>query len=60
MDVRVDTVGKALASYDPALAKVMVAHLVFLAIEAMEVTMSICGAKLHPSSLPGLSTLHAM
>ena len=60
VDVRVDTEGKALVPYDPALAEVMVTPLVLLAIEAMDVTISIGGVELHPSSLPGMSALYAM
>ena len=60
MDVRVDAVGKALAPYDPALAKIVVAPLVLLAVEAMDVAISIGGVELHPSSLPGMSAPYAM
>ena len=60
MDVRVDTVGKALVPYDPAVAEIVVTPLVLLAIEAMDVTISIGGVKLHPSGLPGMPTLYAM
>ena len=60
MDVRVDAVSEALVPYDPALAKIVVAPLVLLAIEAMDVTISIGGVELHPSGLPGMSASYAM
>ena len=60
VDVRVDAVGKALVPYDPALAKIVIAPLMLLAFEAMDVAISIGGVELHPPSLPGMSAPYAM
>ena len=60
MDERVDTLGKALVPYDPALAKIVVAPLVILAIEAIDVAISIGGIELHPVGLPGVSAPYAV
>ena len=60
VDVRVDAVGKALVPYDPALAEIVIAPLMLLAVEAMDVAVSMIGVELHPFGLLGVSASYAM
>ena len=58
--VRVDAVGKTLMPYDPTLAEIVIAPLMLLATESMDVAVSMIGIELHQFGLLGVSASYAM